>query len=83
MTTHALEARIARLEAEISGKPFETIADFPLEHEMILKDEILLYKSRGNELNSAKDILKQQLTQYKQGPAEIATQNTLSRNANS
>ena len=82
LTTHALEARIARLEAEISGKPFETIADFPLEHEMILKDEILLYKSRGKELNSAKDILKQQLTQYKQGLAELhATQNTLSRNA--
>ena len=82
LTTHALEARIARLEAEISGKPFETIADFPLEHEMILKDEILLYKSRGNELNSAKDILKQQLTQYKQGLAELhATQNTLTRNA--
>ena len=82
LTTHALEARIARLEAEISGKPFETIADFPLEHETILKDEILLYKSRGNELNSAKDILKQQLTQYKQGLAELrATQNTLSRNA--
>ncbi len=82
LTTHTLAARIARLEAEISGKPFTAIKDFPPEQEVLLQDEILLYDSRQNELNSAIDILNQQLTQYRQGLAELrATLNKLAINA--
>jgi len=82
LTTHTLVARIARLEAEISGKSFTAIKDFPPEQEVLLQDEILLYDSRQNELNSAIDILNQQLTQYRQGLAELrATLNKLAINA--
>lgn len=82
LTTHSLTARIARLEAEIADAPFSSITGFPAEHQLLLQDEILLYNSRRNELHSALDILRQQLTQYRQGLAELrATENKLAKNA--
>lgn len=82
LTTNALQARIARLEAEISGEPFTSIPDFSEEHADILQDEIRLYRSRQEELDAALDILAQQLTQYRQALAELnATEQKLSLNA--
>ena len=82
LSSHALIARIARLEAEIAGRPFSDIPDFPTEHTLLLQDEVLLYSSRQNELDSSIGILGQQLTQYKQGLAELkASENKLAKNA--
>ncbi|MBT4160755.1 MAG: HlyD family type I secretion periplasmic adaptor subunit, partial [Gammaproteobacteria bacterium] len=82
LTTKVLEARIARLQAEINDKPFTAIAGFPDEHKILLQDEILLYNSRQEELSSSLDILTQQRTQYRQGLAELkASKNKLAKNA--
>jgi len=77
-----LRARVARLEAEIDEIPFTSIPGFSEEHQDILDDEILLYTSRQQELESSLNILRQQRTQYEQGLAELrATKNKLTRNA--
>jgi len=82
LTTKALEARIARLQAEIDNIPFTPMPDFPAEHAMLLQDEVLLYNSRQEELHSALGILSQQKTQYQQGLAELrASENKLAKNA--
>jgi adhesin transport system membrane fusion protein len=77
-----LRARVARLEAEIDEIPFTSIPGFSEEHQDILDDEILLYMSRQQELESSLSILRQQRTQYEQGLAELrAAKNKLTRNA--
>jgi len=77
-----LRARVARLEAEIDEIPFTSIPGFSEEHQDILDDEILLYTSRQQELESSLNILRQQRTQYEQGLAELrAAKNKLTRNA--
>ncbi|MDC0069216.1 HlyD family type I secretion periplasmic adaptor subunit, partial [Gammaproteobacteria bacterium] len=77
-----LRARVARLEAEIDEIPFTSISGFSEEHQDILDDEILLYNSRQQELESSLSILRQQRTQYEQGLAELkAAKNKLTRNA--
>ena len=77
-----LRARVARLEAEIDEIPFTSIPGFSEEHQDILDDEILLYNSRQQELESSLSILRQQRTQYEQGLAELkAAKNKLTRNA--
>ncbi len=82
LTTNALQARIARLEAEISDQPFTTVPELAEEHADLLRDEIRLYESRQEELDAALDILAQQHTQYRQALAELnATEQKLSRNA--
>jgi membrane fusion protein, adhesin transport system len=82
LSVHAIRARIARLEAEIDEIPFSSIPDFSEEHQAILDDEILLYTSRQQELESSLSILRQQRTQYEQGLAELrAAENKLTRNA--
>lgn len=82
LSIHAIRARIARLEAEIDEVPFTSIPGFSAEHQGILDDEILLYTSRQQELESSLSILRQQRTQYEQGLAELrAAKNKLTRNA--
>jgi len=82
LTTLALEARIARLRAEIAGSLFTGIENFPADHQQLLADEVQLYNSRQEELSSALDILAQQRKQYQQGLAELkAAENKLAKNA--
>ena len=87
LTSKSLEARIARLEAEISGADFSSltagqVSGFDGEHADLLQNEIRLYESRQQELNSALDILTQQKTQYQQGLAELrAAETKLTKNA--
>ena len=57
LTTDALKARIARLEAEISGKPFHTDPTASAGLTPLLANELQLYNSRQRELQSALDIL--------------------------
>lgn len=81
-SSYALTARIARLEAELAGEPFEAPPGFPTEHANIIEDERRLYEARQQELESSLDILNQQLTQQKQALAELrAEERKLSRNA--
>jgi membrane fusion protein, adhesin transport system len=82
LTSQAIRARIARLQAEISGDPFRPPEDFPPEQVDIIEDELQLYRSRQQELISSLDILSQQLTQHKQALAELrAEEQKLERNA--
>lgn len=67
----AMDARIARLEAEIANTTFRAPADFPAEHLSLIDDERELYRRRSEELGSAIDILTQQLMQQQQGLAEL------------
>ena len=80
LTTQALQARLLRLEAEIRGEQFVPPIDFP--DSDLIENERLLYESRQQELNSATDILNQQLTQHTQALAELnAEEQKLQRNA--
>ena len=82
LTTDALKARIARLEAEISGKPFSVEGEYSEGQLRLLTNERQLFESRQQELQSSLDILKQQKMQYEQGLAELrAAENKLSKNA--
>ncbi len=79
---HALEARIARLQAEIAGESFVAPAEFPEEHRDIIEDERQLFSARQQELNSSLDILEQQLAQQRQNLEELkAREQKLSLNA--
>jgi len=71
LTSQSLRARIARLQAEISGDAFRSPEGFPPEHADIIEDELQLYNSRQRELSSRIDILNQQLTQHRQALAEL------------
>ena len=82
LTSQALIARVARLEAEIANEPFIPPADFPLEHMDLIHGETSLFNARKIELKSGIDILYQQLNQHKQTLAELrAEQGKLERNA--
>lgn len=82
LTSSGLKVRIARLEAEIEGTPFDTDSVSTEDNAELLQDELRLYQSRQNELRSALDILRQQRTQFEQGLAELkASEKKLSRNA--
>ena len=82
LTSQILRAKIARLQAEISGDPFESPEGFPAEHMDIIEDERQLYHARQQELSSSIDILYQQLIQHKHALAELrAEEKKLARNA--
>ena len=82
LTSQILRAKIARLQAEISGDPFESPEGFPAEHMDIIEDERQLYHARQQELSSSIDILYQQLIQHKHSLAELrAEEKKLARNA--
>lgn len=78
----ALEARIARLQAEIAGQSFAAPKDAEQAQLALYLQEVRLFRSRQDELNAALDILQQQLTQQRQALAELrAEQNKLKLNA--
>ena len=82
ITSQALEAIAARLEAEISGEAFIVPENFPEDHLDLIVNEQHLYQSRQRELGSALDILNHQLNQHKQALAELkAEEQKLKRNA--
>ena len=82
LSSKALQARIVRLEAEISGHPFEAPEKFPPEHAEIIEDELQLYNSRQQEFGSSIAILNQQLNQHRQALVELrAEEKKLVRNA--
>ncbi len=68
---YALEARIARFEAEIAGEEFSAPTTIPAEHQSIIEDERQLFQARAEELSSAIDILEQQLAQQRQNLEEL------------
>lgn len=78
----ALQARIARLEAEINGDNFTAPEAANEETLPLYLQEIRLFQSRQDELTTALEILNQQLNQHKQALAELrAEQNKLELNA--
>lgn len=82
LTAQVLQAKLARLQAEISGEPFQSPEGFPPEHAELIEDERQLYRARQQELSSGIDILRQQLTQHGHALAELrAEEKKLTRNA--
>ncbi len=75
LTSNALIALVARLEAEVAGVPFVPPEDFPEKFNRIIENEKSLYHARKTELQSAVDILNQQLTQHTQTLAELNAEN--------
>ena len=63
---NALQAKIARLEAESSDKPFVIPRELEREAPEIFKEEFRLYISRQNELEATRGVLQQQLQQRQQ-----------------
>ena len=57
----ALFAKLARLEAESSGKTFLVDPDFEKENPVIVAEERALYMSRKQELDATLNVLRQQL----------------------
>ena len=82
LAAYALQANIARLQAEINDEPFTAPPDFPESHMDLIENERHLYKARKSELKSSLDILQQQMEQQKQALAELqAKEQKLKRNA--
>ncbi len=82
LSYRALQALVARLEAEISGLPFTPPPDFPEDQMSLIRDQERLYQSRQQELQSSIDILTQQLHQHRESLAELkAEEQKLIRNA--
>ncbi len=74
LSSQALIATAARLEAELSGEPFSAPPDFLAEHAALVENELKLYQSRQNELNSALSILDEQINQHRQALAELMSE---------
>ncbi|XOV88351.1 MAG: HlyD family type I secretion periplasmic adaptor subunit [Pseudomonadota bacterium] len=82
LSVYALIALVARLEAEIGGQSFVPPDNFPPEHQDLIEREQRLYEARQGELQSALDILEQQLRQQRQALSELqAQEQKLARNA--
>jgi adhesin transport system membrane fusion protein len=62
----ALTAKIARLTAEVSGKPFELPAAFRKENPDLAERELTLFRSRQAEFNANTAALRQQIDQRTQ-----------------
>lgn len=71
LNSFVLAARISRLEAEISGEPFLSPPDFPAEQLSLIEAERQLFRRRAEEMNSAIEILAQQMNQQTQSLAEL------------
>ena len=63
---NALRAKIARLEAEASDKPFVTDHELERENPGMYKEEFNLYLRRQNELEATRAVLQQQVQQRQQ-----------------
>ena len=70
---YGLQAVIARLEAEVDGKPFELPQTLIDEVPMIARNERSLYESRKNELGEMVAVFGQQIIQKKQELIELGT----------
>ena len=68
---YGLQAVIARLEAEVDGKPFELPQTLIDEVPMIARNERSLYESRKNELGEMVAVFGQQIIQKKQELIEL------------
>lgn len=62
----ALTAKIARLTAEVSGKPFELPAAFRKENPDLAERELTLFRSRQAEFNANTAVFRQQIDQRTQ-----------------
>ncbi len=62
----SIKAKNARLKAEAEGKPFEVPADVLAEQPELVEQERILYESRQKELETTRQILKQQIAQRRQ-----------------
>lgn len=62
----SLKAKNARLKAETEGLPFEVPADALAEYPELVEQERVLYESRQKELDTNREILKQQIAQRRQ-----------------
>ncbi|MBL4679682.1 MAG: HlyD family type I secretion periplasmic adaptor subunit [Pseudomonadales bacterium] len=83
LTTLALTARIARLEAEISDKEFIIPSNFPNGQMGLIESEKSLFRAKKSELQSAISVFEQQLNQNRQTLIELETENRkLALNAN-
>ncbi|MDH3526927.1 MAG: HlyD family type I secretion periplasmic adaptor subunit [Gammaproteobacteria bacterium] len=66
-----LLAKSARLKAEAQGKPLQMPEQVWKEHEGLARNEVALFESRSNELDSNLGILKEQEGQTRQELAEL------------
>ena len=67
----SLKAKNARLKAETEGLPFEIHADALAEYPELVEQERVLYESRQKELDTSREILKQQIAQRRQDLASF------------
>jgi adhesin transport system membrane fusion protein len=67
----SLKAKNARLKAETEGLPFEIPADALTEYPELVEQERDLYESRQKELDTSREILKQQIAQRRQDLASF------------
>jgi adhesin transport system membrane fusion protein len=82
LSSDALVARISRLRAEVTSKPFVPPEKLQRENQELINNEASLYQSRQNELRTNLNVLGQQLTQHQQALAELkAEEQKLSLNA--
>ncbi len=69
----SLKAKNARLRAEAEGKPFEVPADVLVAQPELVNQERILYESRQQELETTRQILKQQIEQRRQDIAGFSS----------
>ena len=62
----ALTAKIARLNAEVSGQPFDLPARFRKENRDLAERELTLFRSRQAEFNANTSVFRQQIDQRNQ-----------------
>lgn len=62
----SIKVKNARLQAEAEGAPFEAPADVLAEQPRLVEQERILYESRQKELETSRQILKQQIVQRRQ-----------------
>ena len=62
----SIKAKNARLKAEAEGKPFEVPDEVFSEQPDLVEQERMLYESRQKELQTSREILKQQIAQRRQ-----------------
>ena len=69
----SLKAKHARLRAEAEGKPFKIPEDVLAEQPKLVEQERILYESRQKELETTRQILKQQIAQRRQDIAGFSS----------
>jgi adhesin transport system membrane fusion protein len=67
---YALMAKVARLQAEATGTPFQPSAELVAENPQLAQEEKSLYENRQRELEAALSVLRQQVNQRGQEIAE-------------